>query len=214
MTVTVTTMMSGNIGTANMARYEPLRGRGLRPTRLWFVLAAVVSFVLLAGSHHVHAQVQPTETEILQSLMKQRLMRCPVGASKASCGDPSRSPFELDVFDVFFDYGSAALDRQAGAILVALAAELNKSENASRTFLIGGHADAAGGEFRNQVLSERRAKMVKRFLVERCGVDGSKLLTAGFGKQLPKNMADPYAEENRRVDINALSAIHERESER
>ena len=133
MTVTVMTQkMSGNIGTVNIAPYELWRGSGLRSARLWCVLAAVVSFASLAGAYPVHAQDQATETQILQSLMKERLMRCPVGASKASCGDPSRSPFELDVFDVFFDYGSAALDRQAGAILVALAAELNKPENAGR----------------------------------------------------------------------------------
>lgn len=197
------------IGTVNMARNEPLPRPGLRPLRLWFVLAAVVaSFVSLAGAYPVHAQEQATETEILQSLMKERLMRCPVGASKASCGDLSRSPFELDVFDVFFDYGSAALDRPAGAILVALGAELNKPENAGRTFLIGGHTDAAGSEFRNRLLSERRATAVKRFLVERCGVDGSKLLTAGFGKRLPKNAPDPYADENRRVNITMLPMRH------
>jgi outer membrane protein OmpA-like peptidoglycan-associated protein len=190
--------MSGNIRTVNMTHYESLSRRGLH------VLAAIISVVSLAGSHHVHAQAQPTETEILQSLMKQRLMRCPLGASKASCGDPSRSPFEADVFDVFFEYGSAALGRQAGAILVALAAELNKPENAGRTFLIGGHTDAAGGEFHNQLLSERRAAAVKRFLVECCAVDGSKLVTAGFGKQLLKNAPDPYANENRRVNITVL----------
>jgi hypothetical protein len=172
----MTKKWSGIIRTVNMARYEPLPRPGLRPLKLWFVLAGMISFVSLAASYDVHAQIQPNETEILQSLTKERLMRCPVGASKASCGDPSRSPFDVEVFDVFFDYGSAALDRQAGAILVALAAELNKPEHAGRTFLIGGHTDAAGGKFRNQLLSERRATAVKRFLVERRGVDGIKLL--------------------------------------
>lgn len=70
---------------------------------------------------------------------------------------------KTDVFDVFFDPSSATLDRHARAILVALAAELNKPENAGRTFLIGGHTDATGSEAYNQLLSERRAAAVKRF---------------------------------------------------
>ena len=206
--------MSGNIRTVNMARYEPLPGRALGPIGIWCVLAAVISFVSLAGSHHVHAQAQPTDAQILELLKKKHLMRCPTSPSEKGCGETSTSPFETDVFDVFFDSGSAALDRQARAILVALAAELNKSQNAGRIFLIAGHADANGSDAYNQDLSEQRADAVKRFLVACCGVDRSMLATAGFGKQLPKNMADPYAEENRRVNINALSAIHKRETGR
>lgn len=208
----MTKKMSGDIGTINTARYEPMRERASRPTRIRGGLAAVAFLASLAGWCPVHAQEQATETEILQSLMKQRLMRCPVGASKGSCGDPLRSPFEADVFDVFFDYGSAALDRQAGAILVALAAELNKPENTGRTFLISGHTDAAGSEFRNQILSKRRATAVKRFLVECCGVDSRTLLTVGFGKQLPKNAPDPYADENRRVNVTMLPMRHSQDN--
>jgi outer membrane protein OmpA-like peptidoglycan-associated protein len=197
-----------------MARYEPLPRPGLRAIGIWCVLAAAISVVSLAGSHHVHAQAQPTETQILELLKKKHLLRCPTSPSETGCGKTSISPLETDVFDVFFDPGSAALDRHARAILVALAAELNKSQNPGRTFLIGGHTDATGSEAYNQLLSERRAAAVKRFLVACCGVDRTMLATAGFGKQLPKNMADPYADDNRRVNINALSAIHQRESER
>lgn len=208
--------MSGNIRTVNVARYESLPGRGLRPTGMRCFLVAVISAASLVGSHHVHAQPQPqpTEAQILELLKKKHLMRCPTSPSANGCGETSTSPLETDVFDVFFDPGSAALDRQARAILVALAAALNKPENASRTFLIGGHTDATGSEAYNQLLSERRAAAVKHFLVACCGVDGSMLATAGFGVQLPKNVADPYADQNRRVDINALSGIHKRESER
>ena len=197
-----------------MARYEPLPGRGLRPTGMRCFLVAVISVVSLVGSHHVHAQAQPTEAQILELLKKKHLLRCPTSPSETRCGETSTSPFETDVFDVFFDPGSAALDRHARAILVALAAELNKSQNPDRRFLIGGHTDATGSEAHNQRLSERRAAAAKRFLVACCGVDRTMLATAGFGKQLPKNMADPYADDNRRVNINALSAIHQRESER
>ena len=195
-----------------MARYQPLPGRGLRPIGRWCIRVAVISVLSLAGSHHVHAQ--ETEAHILELLKKKHLMRCPTSPSENGCGETSTSPFETDVFDVFFDPGSAALDRHARAILVALAAELNKSQNPDRRFLIGGHTDATGSEAYNQLLSERRAAAVKRFLVACCEVDRSMLATAGFGKQMPKNMADPYADENRRVNINALSAIHKQGSER
>ena len=186
----------------------------LRVKRIGHLVTVAIALATFTGSHHVHAQAQPTDAQILELLKKKHLMRCPTRPSETGCGETSTSPFETDVFDVFFDPGSAALDRHARAILVALAAELNKSQNPDRRFLIGGHTDATGSEAYNQRLSERRAAAAKRFLVACCGVDRTMLATAGFGKQLPKNMADPYADDNRRVNINALSAIHQRESER
>jgi flagellar motor protein MotB len=42
---------------------------------------------------------------------------------------------------------------------------------------------------------------VKRFLVDNYKVSPDLLLTSGFGKSGLKNTADPYAAENRRVEI-------------
>ncbi len=66
--------------------------------------------------------------------------------------------------------------------------------------MLAGHTDAKGGETYNQGLSERRAEAVKNYLQEKHGIDGS-VLTAGYGKSQLKNTANPFAPENRRVQV-------------
>ena len=68
-------------------------------------------------------------------------------------------------------------------------------------FLIGGHTDAKGDDDYNQRLSERRASAVKRFLKERFDIPDDTLVTAGYGEEQLKNESDPFAAENRRVQI-------------
>ena len=53
--------------------------------------------------------------------------------------------------------------------------------------ILGGHADERGTEGYNQALSERRAVLVKRYLVEH-GVPADKIETRAYGKD--KNLTD------------------------
>jgi outer membrane protein OmpA-like peptidoglycan-associated protein len=69
------------------------------------------------------------------------------------------------------------------------------------SFLIAGHTDAKGSNSYNLALSERRAESVKAFLVETYGVDGARLAVIGFGEEQLKNPDDPFADENRLVQI-------------
>ena len=69
--------------------------------------------------------------------------------------------------------------------------------------LVDGHTDARGGDEFNQRLSERRAAAVKHVLVEKLGMPDETVVAIGHGKAEPKNAADPYASENRRVEITA-----------
>ena len=78
---------------------------------------------------------------------------------------------------------------------------LTSSELAGSVFMLGGHTDAKGGEGYNQTLSERRAETVKRFLMENYHIPAANLVSAGYGKNGLKNAADPFAAENRRVEI-------------
>jgi outer membrane protein OmpA-like peptidoglycan-associated protein len=50
-------------------------------------------------------------------------------------------------------------------------------------------------------LSERRAAAVKRFLVEKFNLSDQNLVAAGYGEEKLKNSEDPFAAENRRVQI-------------
>ena len=74
-----------------------------------------------------------------------------------------------------------------------------------RTIVIEGHTDASGSDRYNQHLSERRALAVKRYLVDRYGVDASRLSVVGFGEQRLHDRARPHGGINRRVQFRAES---------
>jgi OmpA family len=99
---------------------------------------------------------------------------------------------------------SAASNVSPG-VLIALT---SSAENigAVRGFLVAGHTDAKGGTTYNQKLSEHRAEAVKRFLVRRFDIPEENLVTVGYGKQQLKNRDDPFAAENRRVQVVNLKA--------
>lgn len=69
---------------------------------------------------------------------------------------------------------------------------------------IEGHTDARGGVKYNMRLSQRRADAVKKFLVEKSGVDGTRLTTMGFGptKPVADNATDEGRQRNRRIVAN------------
>ncbi len=69
------------------------------------------------------------------------------------------------------------------------------------TFVVEGHTDAIGGEAYNQDLSERRADTIKHYLVEKYGINGSDLVTVGYGKDRPKDPNAPMDPINRRVEV-------------
>jgi flagellar motor protein MotB len=72
----------------------------------------------------------------------------------------------------------------------------------------GVHSDAQAGDDYNQRLPARRAETVKRFLVQNYRIPAENLISAGYGKKGLKNPADPFASENRRVEIVNM-AVHD-----
>jgi OOP family OmpA-OmpF porin len=73
---------------------------------------------------------------------------------------------------------------------------------------IEGHTDADGEEAYIQDLSERRAAAVKRFMLERYGVDEGRLESAGFGESQPvaDNGTPEGRQQNRRVELVRLES--------
>jgi outer membrane protein OmpA-like peptidoglycan-associated protein len=111
--------------------------------------------------------------------------------------------------EINFDYNSAEITSRAVADLVNLGRALTNSEIQGGVFLVGGHTDAKGGDEYNQRLSERRAQAVKDFLIRRFRIADDTLVTVGYGEEQLKNTADPYAGENRRVQITNLETKQE-----
>jgi outer membrane protein OmpA-like peptidoglycan-associated protein len=111
----------------------------------------------------------------------------------------------IDV-EVFFAYDSAALEPETLPKLNTLGQALSDPRIKGTSFLIAGHTDAKGSAGYNLALSGHRADAVKEFLVHSFHLDPDSLVTIGFGEEQLKNPQDPFADENRRVQIVNVQA--------
>lgn len=99
-----------------------------------------------------------------------------------------------------FRLGSAELPEMLKRQLEVFAEVLKTKRGNGKVVRIEGHADASGAAATNLTLSQRRADAVKDYLVE-MGADAQLLMPVGVGSNVPKNSKDPFAPENRRVEI-------------
>jgi outer membrane protein OmpA-like peptidoglycan-associated protein len=103
--------------------------------------------------------------------------------------------------EINFDYNSADISAKSLPSVQALGRALTSNDLKGSVFVVAGHTDAAGREGYNQDLSERRADSIKRYLVEKYGINGTDLVTVGYGKSKLKDPSQPMAEVNRRVQV-------------
>jgi outer membrane protein OmpA-like peptidoglycan-associated protein len=117
----------------------------------------------------------------------------------------SVQPMPAIDLEVYFDYNSAAITPQAEPQLRELGAALSDPRLNGATISIDGHTDGIGGDTFNKKLSERRAVVIKGYLVDNFQLSPANLRTVGYGKSRPKNKIDPNAPENRRVEVVNLA---------
>jgi outer membrane protein OmpA-like peptidoglycan-associated protein len=103
--------------------------------------------------------------------------------------------------EIRFDYDSAVIAPGSQALMQDLGRVLSSPELKHSVFLLAGHTDAKGGDGYNQSLSERRAQAVNQWLVENFKLSPGRLRAIGFGKTSLKNRDNPFADENRRVQV-------------
>ncbi len=113
---------------------------------------------------------------------------------------PTDRGLVLTLGDTLFATGKAELKAGASANLDRLGNFLN--EYSDRTASIEGFTDSTGSEDSNQLLSERRADSVKRYLVGR-GVQSERLTSTGRGENAPvtDNETPAGRQQNRRVEV-------------
>jgi outer membrane protein OmpA-like peptidoglycan-associated protein len=70
---------------------------------------------------------------------------------------------------------------------------------------IAGHTDDVGDEQNNLSLSERRAKTVANYLIQK-GIPKDRIVAVGYGESLPvvPNISESDRAKNRRVEIKIL----------
>ncbi len=106
----------------------------------------------------------------------------------------------IELQGVHFDFDKASLRDESFAILDAAVATL--SEHGKILVEVAGHTDSVGSESYNQKLSERRAAVVKDYLIGK-GIAADRLTSRGYGESSP--VADNDTEEgrakNRRTEL-------------
>ncbi|RME22255.1 MAG: hypothetical protein D6798_16255, partial [Deltaproteobacteria bacterium] len=106
---------------------------------------------------------------------------------------------------VFFELDSATLDKRSIELLDEVAGILFTHPEI-KLLEIQGHTDSQGSEEHNLELSQRRAEAVRNYLIEKGGIDPSRLVARGYGESRPLqegNTEEVYAT-NRRVEFVVL----------
>lgn len=147
------------------------------------------------------AAAAPAATVTAQSDTETRDPNKPLTAQPVVFGqlDP-----ELQVnLRISFGFDSAALAEAEKPKLDKICQVLKQTD--IELIRIVGHTDTSGSEEYNERLSTLRAEEVARHLTQSCGIAPGRLQTIGMGERFPANAADSRADENRRVEFQALS---------
>ncbi|MCA6125955.1 OmpA family protein [Bradyrhizobium sp. WSM 1704] len=147
----------------------------------------------------VTAREAAKEATILNKLRNRQTRSLSLGERQEIAEIAANKP-KLDL-EIHFDYNSANISKGATRAVQELGKALSDASLKGSTFVLSGHTDAVGGEAYNQDLSERRADTIKKYLVEQYGLNGSNLVTVGYGKSRPKDANAPFDPANRRVQV-------------
>jgi outer membrane protein OmpA-like peptidoglycan-associated protein len=141
----------------------------------------------------------PEDARFVDTL-RNRTTRSLTGDEREKIATIAKQKPSIDL-EINFEFNSANISPKSMSQVTALGRALSSAELNGGTFLLAGHTDAKGGDTLNQELSERRADAVKRMLSEKYRIDAGSLVTVGYGKTKLKNSSNPFAGENRRVQV-------------
>lgn len=108
-----------------------------------------------------------------------------------------------------FPINSAVIPSSAYGALDKAARALKQPGGDKYIFRVEGHTDPSGGNKVNIPLSQRRAESVRRYLIDRHGIEPGRLQAMGMGDVQPvaSNLTDTGRKRNRRVDIRPYGNI-------
>jgi OmpA-OmpF porin, OOP family len=172
-------------------------------------LAGLAAVPLLLPSI-LAAQTDEEATRILRALAP--------NAPSASGAQPRRRPVDADDgnggkrkisvdnartvdLQIFFAFDSDRIDERSYPVLASLGRVMTSSDLAGSSFLVAGHTDATGRQSYNAVLSRRRAKAVRQYLIDSFPIEAGRLFIAGYGSRRLADPDNPKAGVNRRVEI-------------
>lgn len=167
--------------------YVPPKPKSKVPAWIWALVAAIILALLALlifgrkGSERV-----VTETVVVHDTLYVKQI----------------AQIENDFNAAQFALGKSDLGDDAKFVLHDLANVMK--QNPELRLRLEGHTSAEGDPTQNQKLSQARANAAVAFLVEKEGIEASRLEAIGKGSSEPKNTADPMAAENRRTEFQIL----------
>ena len=107
---------------------------------------------------------------------------------------------DIVTLKVNFDFDKSDIKPEYHATLAEFASYMRQQQSFT-VVEIAGHTDSVGSDAYNQKLSERRAKSVRDYLVNKLGMDGKLFSAVGYGESKPiaSNDTDAGRAENRRI---------------
>jgi outer membrane protein OmpA-like peptidoglycan-associated protein len=153
----------------------------------------------LSVGPQVDTAAQAKEANFVQTLRNRKTRSLSAG-ERTEIAELAATKPKIDL-EIRFDYNSADISRSSTQAVNELGKALSDPSLKGSTFVVAGHTDAVGGESYNQDLSERRADTIKKVLTEEFGINGSDLVTVGYGKSKPKDPSAPMDPANRRVQV-------------
>ena len=155
---------------------------------------------LSTGPHQpADATAKAKETSFVDTLRNRKTRSLSLGERQEIAELAATKP-KIDL-EIQFDYNSADIAKTSMASVQALGKALSDPALKGSTFVVAGHTDATGGEEYNQGLSERRADTIKKYLVQNYGLNGTDLVTVGYGESKLKDTANGADPVNRRVQV-------------
>ena len=136
-----------------------------------------------------------------------------ISSKDSSFNSPTSLNFDLQklekdksfiIDNIYFDNNSYEIKELSESVLSEFSEYLDINSNL--IIEIQGFTDNAGSSIDNQLLSEKRAKSVLKYLLE-LGVDKTRLSSVGYGEENPKysNDSEVGRSKNRRTELKVLS---------
>lgn len=153
----------------------------------------------LSTGPQVDPAVKTKEVQFVDTLRNRKTRSLSLGEREEIAEIASTKP-KINL-DIQFDYNSAEISKASMPSVQELGKALSNPSLKDSTFVVAGHTDAIGSDAYNQDLSERRADTIKRYLTAKYGINGTDLVTVGYGKSKPKDPNAPMDPINRRVEV-------------
>jgi outer membrane protein OmpA-like peptidoglycan-associated protein len=174
----------------------------------------VVSFRLERNKNHQEVRLEPVQGRWMKLIVTAnwghesytelgKLGAFDDGSRPTDISSQLKSKGYVDIYGIYFDFGSANLRTESGPILEKIVAFMKG--NPAAKVVIEGHTDNVGDAAGNQRLSEQRATSVIGAIAKQ-GIDTGRLTAVGYGATKPvgDNSTITGRAKNRRVTLRLM----------